>query len=267
MKPIATFTLIALLCCTINSNAQGVLGKIKQKAGRAAERIVDKKIDEKIDGETPQGRTGSSTGSGATGRTGKNSPSNKGGGGLITTPPDVKENLTSAGTAFKAGTYGDARYAVQQAMLGVELEIGKKILAELPENIAGLPKQPDEDQVSSMGWGWAGLTMHREYLKDDKQLTLDISNNSLMMSAVNLFLTNGAYGQTTGEKQNWKQIKVKGHKAIIEYNDNSGYKVTLPAGQTTLLMWQGINFANEQEILGAVNAFDIDGIKKTLGEQ
>lgn len=270
----ALFCFGLLFLCSMSVNAQGFLNKIKQKASDAAEKVIDKKIDEKTDeligSKTEQagaGVTQPGTSRGPETGSAGNRPVNKGGAGLVTTPPDVKENLASAETAFKAGSYGESRYAIQQAMLGVEMEIGHKLLKSLPETAAGLPMQADQDQVTSSGtWGWAGLTIHREYLKDDKQLEFTIANNSVLLSAVNLYLANGAYGQTGGQ-QNWKQTKLKGNKAVIEYDDSSGYKLSVPLGQSTLLVFQGINFASEQEMMAAANEFDIEGIKKTLGEK
>lgn len=271
----ALFCFGLLFLCSMSVNAQGFLNKIKQKAADAAEKVIDKKIDEKTDeliggktGQTGVGTSQPGVSDGASVNSGGNRPVNKGGAGLVTTPPDVKENLASAETAFKAGSYGESRYAIQQAMLGVEMEIGHKLLKSLPGTAAGLPMQADQDQVTSSGtWGWAGLTIHREYLKDDKQLQFTIANNSVLLSAVNLYLTNGAYGQTTGGQQNWKQTKLKGNKAVIEYDDSSGYKLSVPLGQSTLLVFEGVNFASEQEMMTAANEFDIEGIKKTLGEK
>ncbi len=80
-------------------------------------------------------------------------------------------------------------------------------------------------------------------------------------------LANGGYAQSTGGEQNWKQTKVKGHRAVIEYDENSGYKLSVPLGQTSLIVWEAVNFATEQEVMTAANAFDIDGLIKTLGEK
>jgi hypothetical protein len=145
------------------------------------------------------------------------------------------------------------------------MEIGKKILVELPETVVGLKFTKEDDKVTSTGWGWVGLTIQREYVEGDKQLSITIANNSLWMSAINLYMTSG-YTQTSSD-QNWKQTKLKGNKAIIEYEERSGYKLTVPIGQSSLIIWEGVNFATEQEIMDAANSFDIDGIKKTLGEK
>ncbi len=260
---------ILLVCLlagiSLSATGQGLVGKLKQKAEQAAEKAIDKKASEKTGVDT--GNNGSNPGSTGNSSNSGNRPTNKGGGGLITTPPDVNQNLADAESAYKSASYGEARYAVQQAMLGVELEIGNKVLKSLPESVKGLLKQSESDQVTSTGWGWAGLTIHREYLNDDKQLTATIANNSAWMSAVNMYLANGGYAQQTNGQQNWKQVKVKGYRAVIEYDEGSGYKLSVPLGQSSLIVWEGINFASEQEMMAAANEFDIDGIKNMLGEK
>lgn len=194
-------------------------------------------------------------------------PTNKGGQGLISTPPDVAANLTTSETAFQQKNYGEARYALQQAMLGVELEIGQSILKSLPEELAGLPKQASADQVASTGWGWAGLTIKREYQKEDKALTVTIANNAVWMQAINMFLGSGMYNQSTGGQQNWKQTKLKNNRGVIEYDDNTGYKLSVPLGQTTLLLVEGVNFANEQDFMKAAEVLNVDKIKDLLNEK
>jgi hypothetical protein len=252
-----------VLGLSLTGYSQGLVGKLKQKAEQAAEKALEKKAEEKVgieDNSSDNSSNPSSSNSGSR-------PTNKGGGGLVTAPPDVKQNLSDAESSFKSANYGEARYAVQQAMLGVEMEIGNKVLKSLPESVNGLPKQQEADKVTSTGWGWAGLTIQREYLKDDKQFTTTVANNSAWISAVNMYLANGGYAQQTNGQQNWKQIKVKGNRAIIEYDESSGYKISVPLGQTSLIVFEGVNYASEQEMMNAANVFDIDGIKKMLGEK
>jgi hypothetical protein len=250
-----------------SASGQGILKKIKDKAQQAADKVVDKKIDDAVGTNTNDNSNSTSPDMSSVGRSGK--PSNKTGEGLISTPPNVNDNLTAAQTAFKAAKYSDARYSVRQAMLGVEMEIGKKILAGLPESVSGLKKDPSSDKVTSAGWGlgWSGLTIQRDYKQDDKQLSFTIANNAMWMQAVNMYFTNGGYMQTSGGEQKWKQIKVQEEKAVIEFDANSGYKLSVPVGQTTLLVYEGINFANEHDFLTAINQINIASIKTQLGEK
>lgn len=261
--------LVAVLFA-FQADGQGFVNKLKQKADEAASKALEKKAKEKAgisDDTGNQNSTNSGVDSESTSGQSRNRPTNRAGGGLIATPPDVNQNLADAETSYKAGSYGEARYAVQQAMLGVEMEIGKKVLETMPQSVSGMEKVQEADQVTSSGYGWAGLTIHREYLNDDKQLTATVANNSAWMSAVNMYMANGGYSQSTNGEQNWKQTKVKGHKAIIEYDDNTGYKLSVPLGQTSLIVWEGVNFSSEGDMMAAANSFDIDGIKKMLGEK
>lgn len=236
-------------------------GKGEQKAGEAIDHLFNgkkKKADQSANGNGTAAEGSSTSGS---------SPVNKSGGGLISTPPDVKQNLDDAESAYKKSSYGESRYAIQQAMLGVELEIGDKILKSLPETISGLKKDAGADQVTSTGYGWAGLTILRKYNDSkEKELRVTIANNTVWMSAVNMYLASGGYAQQTGGEQNWKQTKVKGNRAIIEYDEDSGYKLSVPVGQSSLLVYEGVNFATEKEMMTAADAIDIDNIKKLLGE-
>ncbi|HYG02714.1 MAG TPA: hypothetical protein VD927_09725 [Chryseosolibacter sp.] len=265
MKIKLMMALAAAICVTTSVYSQGIVGKLKQKASNAAEKALDKKIDKKTGNVGNNNQSGQEVNDQPANSS--NRPSNKGGGGLVSTPPDVMANLSDADASYKSGSYGEARYAVQQAMLGVELEIGQKVLKSLPENVSGLQKEDSRDQVTSTGWGWAGLTIQREYNKDDQQLRATVANNSAWMSSVNMYLANTGYAQQTNGEQSWKQVKVKNHKAVIEYDESTGYKLSVPLGQSSLIVWEGVNFASEQDMMNAANAFDIDGIKLMLGEQ
>lgn len=235
-----------------SANAQGLLKKIKDKVNQTVNTA----------GTTPTNNP-SSTNSGNVNR----NTGNTTGEGLVITPPDVNENLTSAETAFKNGNYSEARYSVQQAMLGVELQIGRQVLKSMPASISGLKADTTQDKVASVSWGWQGLTIERTYGTDDKRLNIAIANNAVLLQAVNLYFTNAGYAESSNKQQNWKQTKVKGNRAIIEFDKNSGYKLSVPLGQTSLLVYEGINFATEQEMMNAANQLDIDQIKKLLGEK
>jgi len=195
-------------------------------------------------------------------------PTNKGGAGLKNTPPpDVNQQMTDAEKAYDANKYSDARYSIQQALIGVEIQLGRELLKSLPSEVNGLPKDTTQDKVVSTQWGWANMTIQRVYYDGkEKQLTTTIGNNGLYAGLVNMYFNN-AYVQADANQQNVKQTKVKDYKALISYEESKGYTLIVPIGQSSMIVWECVNFADENEVMNAATQFDIDGIKKKLGEQ
>lgn len=251
-------------------HAQGFMKKLKDKANEVANKAIDKAVDKKVDETLGTGGTGASdNGQPAATNTGSRSgkPVNRTGEGLKnTTPPDVLQKIDEAEKANASGNYSEARYAIQQALLGIEIQLGKQILLSLPDEVAGLHKDTTEDRVTSNRWGWANLMINRTYQKDDKQLSVLIGNNSLYAGLTDIYFA-GNYAQSNGNTQNFKQIKVKDNKAIIKFDEHEGYTLLVHLGQSGMVTFQAINFANEQEVMNAVNTFDIDAIKRMLGEK
>jgi len=246
---------LAIVALPKQSDAQ-LLKKLKDK--------VNKAIAPPPTTTTTTDQTTAGTATDASGK-----PVNKGGGGLKNTPPpDVNEQIADAEQAHGAAKYSDARYSLQQALIGIELQLGREMLKSLPDPVAGLEKDTLQDKVVSAQWGWSNLTIQRIYTdKKDKQLTVTIGNNGMYSGFVMMYFNN-AYGmQANADNQNMKQVKVKGNKAIIQYDDSKGYTLIVPIGQSSMIVWEAINFADETEVMNAANVFDIDGIKKQMGEQ
>jgi len=184
--------------------------------------------------------------------------------GLITTPPDVLQNIQDADAYFGKKNYTDARYAVRQAILGIEMEMGNKILEDLPEAIEGLSFVKDEDRVTSTGIGFVGMTIQRIYRQDDKEFQVTVGNDAALLSAANVYLSSGAYASSSD--QNYKTVRFGEYRGVLEYDEYSGYKLSVPFGQSSILVTNGINFMTEKEMMDASEKIDIEKIKKILGE-
>jgi hypothetical protein len=240
--------LVAVMA-TNNASSQGFLKKLKDKVSNA----VDKK-------------TGGDSGNSNSGSSGK--PANKGGGGLSNTaPPDVKAQMADAESAHAAKKYSDARYSLQQALMGVEIQLGRQILKSLPASADALNVDTTQDIVMSTQWGWSNMSIQRVWKKADKQLTMTVGNAGVYAGLAAMYFANAGMVETNNTKQNIKQVRVKGNKAIIQYEDSKGYTLIVSLGQSSMIVWECINFANEQEVMNTANSFDINGIKKMLGEQ
>jgi hypothetical protein len=263
MKNYLFYMLCTIACSTLffHTDAQ-VLRKFKEKVNQAADKALAGKTTP--DGTAPT--EGSPQNTESTGRTGK--PTNKTGAGLVSTPPDVDANMTSSETNFKSNKYSESRYALQQAILGVELKIGQEILKSMPEELLGLPKIPESDKVASGGWGWTGLTINREYQKGDKFMGVSIQDFSYLGPAWAMYFNGGMMNtQMENNEQKMKNIMVKGNKGVISFDASKGYTVVVMLTQGSALVWDGVNFASEEEMMTAVNSFDIDKIKNFLGEK
>ncbi len=243
-----------------SSEAQ-MFKKLKDKVNNAVNSVVPN--------SSSSSSTNSSNSSSSNSTSGSGSPQNKKGGGLTNTPPpDVKEEIADAEKAQTAGNYSDARYSVQQALMSVELQIGQQVLQSLPHTVSGLQKDTAQNAVMSTSWGWNNLTIQSVYKKADQQMTVTIGNNSFYSGFINLYFNNGAMQTSNnGNNTNVKQTRVKGNKAVITYDDSKGYSLLIPLGQASLIVWECVNFPDEVSVMNAANAFDIDGIKKMLGEQ
>ena len=250
--------LFLLLCFGLASvSAQGrLIRKMQEKA--------EDKIIEDIFGKPDQGREAEPVRS----ETETSSPTqHRKGGGLSQAAPDVNQNIADAGSAFEKNNYSEAKAAVRQALWGVELEIGRNILKSLPESVEGLKTVPDEDRVTSSGAGFLGLIIERVYQgKKDMELRVSIGNDAALLGMAGMYLRSGMYMATTDDP-NTKQIRFKGHSATISYDDSSGYTLGVPFGQSSVFVVTGVNFDSENQFMTAANNFDIETIKKELGEQ
>ncbi len=242
------------------ASAQNPLKKLKSKINEA----VDKTLGNEVQKQTglPTGENEASVGS-----TGK--PVNKGGAGLTNTqPPDVKAMMAEAGTMHSAAQYSDARYSLSQALMGVEIQLGRAILKSLPPNAAGLPADTLQDKVMSTQWGWSNMSIQRVYKNNaDKQMTMVIGNAGIYSGLAQLYFANAGMVEASGQQQNFNQVRVKGNKGVIQYDDNKGYTLVIGLGQSSGIVWECINFATDKEVISAAESFDIEGIKKLLGEQ
>jgi hypothetical protein len=222
------YILAVVMLMAISGNAQAqLLKKLKDKVNQAADQLVSPGSS-----SSPSSSSGNSGNSGNSSNLGK--PSNKGGGGLVSTPPDIEANIQSSETAFKDSKYSESRFALQQAILGVELKIGQEILKGLPEQVSGMTRIPEKDQCGSSGWGWSGLVVRRSYQQGDKYLEVGIQDLSMLGPMWSMYM-NSEYAMQQNNEQKAKNIMVKGNKGMISYDDSKGYTVVVMLTQGSAL--------------------------------
>ena len=136
LRKILSLILVFLLLGA-GSNAQ-LLKKIKDKVNST----VNKSTGNNTSSNNDQNANDNNSSNGK--------PTNTKGGGLTnTTPPDVNQQIADATKSQAAGNYSDARYSIQQALMSIELQIGRQILLSLPATVNDLQKDTMENKVMS----------------------------------------------------------------------------------------------------------------------
>ncbi len=240
-----------LILPSSNFAQRGLLNKIKNKA--------EDKLIEKVFGEGSSSSSNTNTTNGST-YNGSTSGYDK---GKKLTPPDVSKHINEAEAAVSAQSYAEAKFAIQQAMTGVELEIGYDILDNAPESVAGMTFNKEEDQVVSSGYGFVGLVIGRRYEGNKKEMTFQVMNNNAMANLYSGMLTNSNYSDNSGEQ---KTINLEGNEGVLRY-ESGGYELGVPFGQTSILILSYKGFKDEAEVMEAAKTFKVNEIKRRLGEQ
>ncbi len=192
---------------------------------------------------------------------------NRRGAGLDAEAPDVRRSIADAGSYYETREYIAAKRAVRNALWGVEIEIGQRVLKSLPTSVAGLEYIESSDEVSSMGAGFVGLIIGRKYQgKDDMQVQATIGNDSAILGMAGLYWHEGMYVQST-DQPNRKEIRFQENRAVINYTDEDGYTLSVPFGQSSVFLINGINFENESQFMSAANQFNINNIKNILEDK
>ncbi len=191
---------------------------------------------------------------------------NRRGAGLDRAAPDVAQNIMDAGEALGSSDYMMAKNAIKNALWGVELEIGQRVLEKLPQTVKGMPHDETDDRVSSTGAGFMGLIIERRYKGDEgMQVRTTIGNDAMLLGIAGLYLADGYFVHEHDDPSR-KQIRFKEHRAVIQYDDYDGYTLSVPFGQSSVILINGVNFENETQFMAAANEFDLEIIKKELGE-
>ena len=274
MKNICHLIFCALLVVLFTSNtgsAQGLLKKAGQRLGREAGRMLDKDKNTNTQDNSNQNNPNPSinqnqgAGNGVEGNQPSFQTKTSSTGRKKMTPPDVKKSMADAEASYTSKNYDDTRYNVRQAITGIEIEIGYQILDSLPKSIDGMDYKDEDDQVISSGYGFAGFNVERSYYnKAEKSLDISILNNETMSSGINMILSNPGYMSSNG---NQKAVKVGSYRAVLNAEDNGKFSLSIPLGQSSLIIMSLNDYKDENEVIQTAGKFDIAGIKTMLGEQ
>ena len=180
----------------------------------------------------------------------------------LATAQEFDKNLATAKSTYSSGKLQDSRFAMEQMLRDLDIQIGKEIIKMLPNQMGSLAAAVKEDNVN--GAGGVGLFVHRTYGAEPKRADLEIINNSPLMNGINAILSMPVLGGMMRD-ENQKQIKVQGYKALLIKNLDSetgktNYEVQIPMNNTLVTL--KVNDTNEAEITTWSNTIPLGKIQQ-----
>lgn len=175
---------------------------------------------------------------------------------------DFDKNIATARTSYGSGNLQEARFAIEQMLRDLDIQIGKEILKLLPTQFGTLTSDVKNDNVN--GTGGVGLFVHRSYGTAPKRTELEIINNSPLMNGISAILSMPALGGMMRD-ENQKQIKVQGYKALLTKSVDSetgktNYDLQIPLNNT-LVTLKGFD-TSESEITTWANSIPLAKIQQ-----
>lgn len=178
-------------------------------------------------------------------------------------PVNVGDHLANASSALSSQQWTNARYEIKDALSGVEIEIGYKLIDAMPTSVSGLSYNPDDDAIVSSGIGFLGLVISRYYGEDSKRFTSTIGNNSAMGAGYGS-LANASYSSNDGEHKN---VTVQGYRGSLSFDGYNTYNLGVSFGQSSVFVLECEECSGEEEIMAAAKEFDISKFESMLRDQ
>lgn len=171
---------------------------------------------------------------------------------------EFDKNISTARSAYASGNLQDSRFAMEQMLRDLDMAIGKEILKLLPVKVGSLAVNEKEDNVTGSG-GYVGLYVNRHYGADPKRASIEIINNSPLITSLNAVLSMPVIGGMMRD-ENQKIIRVQGYKSILNKNANTetgktNYELQIPMNNTLLTL--KMDDTTESEITAAANAIPL----------
>lgn len=172
---------------------------------------------------------------------------------------DFDKNLATAKSSYGSGDLDNARFAMEQMLRDLDIQIGKEILKVLPTQVGSLKSDATKDNLTG-GAGYAGgLYVQRYYGADPKEAQIEIVNNSPMMNSIQAILTTPILGGMMRD-ENQKQVKIQGYKSLLTKSVDSStaktnYELQIPMNNTLVTL--KIDDSNEADITAAANAIPL----------
>lgn len=173
--------------------------------------------------------------------------------------------IATAQSSYTAGKLDETHFALQQALMEVDMIIGREVLKLLPPAMDTMPANTTLDNVSS-NQGFVGATIFRSYGKSAQKADLSIISNSPLVATMNSLLNTPLMGAMMQDPNN-KTVKVQGYKGRLTKTAGSiegqtDYELQIPLG-SALISFKAGN-CTESQLLTLANTLPLQQIAKLI---
>ena len=174
---------------------------------------------------------------------------------------EVPVLLDEAAGAYKNGNLEDARFALQQALNGINQAIGRDILEMLPQQLGDMNAVAESDNVTGLNTGFAGLFVSRHYKGEVNHAEVEIMSDSPFLASINMLLSMPVF---LASDPNQKRIKIDGQKALLtktpaQEEQLVNYDVQLVFGNT-LFTFTVTGIEDENQVTDMLDKIPVRGI-------
>ena len=173
---------------------------------------------------------------------------------------DFTKNLSSARSAYASGNLSQSRFAMEQMLRELDEAIAKEILKLLPPKMDALAANIQDDNTTATG-SYLGLYVQRSYGKAGKTATVDVVNNSPLITSLNALLAIPFVANAGDGSQ--KVVRIQGFKAVMHKNQDSStgkldYDLQIPM-QNTLVTFK-MEDTKEADMIRLANTLPLEKI-------
>lgn len=173
---------------------------------------------------------------------------------------DFTKNLSSARSAYASGNLSQSRFAMEQMLRELDGAIAKEVLKLLPTKMDALAANIQDDNTTATG-SYLGLYVQRSYGKAGKTATVDVVNNSPLITSLNALLAIPFVANAGDGSQ--KVVRIQGFKAVMHKNQDSStgkldYDLQIPM-QNTLVTFK-MEDTKEADMIRLANTLPLEKI-------
>lgn len=174
------------------------------------------------------------------------------------TADEILDQINHAVQLYKSGDFAGAAGELEFAAAQIRQLRAGEVSAALPGPLAGWTARDAETAAMGMSFFGGGTSANRSYEKGDASVSINIVTDSPMLQAVSMMINNPMVMSGSGQKL----IRVKGNKASLEWNEDSG-TINVVVGGNLLVTVEGSQ-CTQDDLTAYAEAVNYDLLKEIM---